>query len=665
MRDQMRSTWTWACATPLLTVLCALATADAQAAEADKTVGIVSHVKVVSSAVPDVSSMEAWKKSCVKDDMTPPQKALAVWRTVAAFGLEGAPIAEFMGGGEDCVHDPIKTFNVYGCNFCCCSAGMVEALGRYLGMEARGWSLHGHCVSDLFYDNAWHLLDAAYMNYFIKPDGNLASVEEIRAAVKDWYAANPQYVGKLNTLPGGWNSGPPLLATCPLTRPDGSFPSVFGDWGKTMVNYDGAGKTPGIYEEGYHQGYEVNIHLRKGERLTRNWSNKGAALPAPDGLPAEILNCKVGEGILKFSPSLGDLANGRIGHGTHEYDVPLADGAFRGGALLAENLAARGKDKGAASAPALHLKDPGQVGELIIRMTCGYLYLTGQLAIQAVVPDGGQIAVAFSDNNGLDWSNLAKITKSGLENLDLLPKLARRYDYQVKLTLKGTGVGMDSLKFTHDILQSQRALPALREGANTITFSAAPSEGTVTITGNTDPACTKQLKIMDFHPDLAGVQPMALRVDGKGTATFRMTTPGAMTRLRFGGHYRARDKKDGWEYQVSFDDGKTFQTVAEASGPTAGNCKYVTFDKVPVSTKQALVRFAGRAVNVACLFRVRLDADYLEPQGGFRPIKVTYLWEEGGQPKQDIHTARSATEEYTIHCAGKPTMKSIIMEWAE
>jgi hypothetical protein len=302
---------------------------------------------------------------------------------------------------------------------------------------------------------------------------------------------------------------------------------------------------------------------------------------------------------------------------------------------------------------------------LVIRMTCGYLYLTGQLAVQAVVPDGGEIAVALSDNNGLDWSDLAKITKSGLEKIDLLAKITRRYDYQVKLTVKGAGVGLDGLKFTHDILQSQRALPALKEGANTITFSAAPSEGTVTITGNTDPACTKQLKIMDFHPELAGVQPMALRVDGKGTATFRMTTPGAMTRLRFGGHYRARDKNDGWEYQVSFDDGKTFQTIDRAAGPTAGNCKYVTFDKIPADTKAALVRFAGKAVNTTCLFRVRLDADYLEPQGGFRPIKVTYLWEEGGQAKQDIHVAKAATEEYTITCAAKPTMKSIIMEWAE
>jgi len=35
------------------------------------------------------------------------------------------------------------------------------------------------------------------------------------------------------------------------------------------------GKNKFIYEYGYSQGYEVNVQLRQGERLTHNWSNKG------------------------------------------------------------------------------------------------------------------------------------------------------------------------------------------------------------------------------------------------------------------------------------------------------------------------------------------------------------------------------------------------------
>ena len=35
----------------------------------------------------------------------------------------------------------------------------------------------------------------------------------------------------------------------------------------------------------------------------------------------------------------------------------------------------------------------------------------------------------------------------------------------------------------------------------------------------------------------------------------------------------------------------------------------------------------------------RIDADYKEPAGGFRPVQVTYVWEEGGLEKKDVHVA--------------------------
>ena len=75
--------------------------------------------------------------------------------------------------------------------------------------------------------------------------------------------------------------------------------------------------------------------------------------------------------------------------------------------------------------------------------------------------------------------------------------------------------------------------------------------------------------------------------------------------------------------------------------------------------------WASDSSSLACFFDYRIDADYQEPRGGFRPIKVTYQWEENGQPKQDVHIARQAHESYAITCAGKPTMKAIVLEWAE
>jgi len=546
---------------------------------------------------------------------------------------------------------------------------MVEALGRYVGLEVRGWNLNGHCVSEIYYDKAWHLLDAAYVNYFPKPDGNIAGVEELKAAAKEWYDKNPTYLGNGDKLyqlmrSGEWKKGPPIFAACPTIDENGGYPcTVCNGWQATIVNYDGTHGTPNQYDHGYHQGYQVNIQLRKGERLTRNWSNQSKNLPLPEGLPPEFLDLKIGAGALAKTPLYGDLSNGRIGHGLHEYNVPLADGAFRSGALLAENLATSAEAKGG---PALQVKDTAQPGTLIFRMQSGYLYLTGEANLKAALGEGGEIVVAISTNNGLDWTEVKKITTAGATKLDLRPFMGKRYEYRIKFTLKGKGTGLDSLAFTHDMLQSQRALPALGTGDNQITFGAAPSEGTVTITGAPDPDIKDQLHAQDFHPVLNNVSPKSwILTAGTGDITFPIETPGEMTRIRFGSNYRARDVKDGWEYQLSFDGGKTFKTVASASGPTASNGKYITYAEIPAGTKQALVRWSGKQVNVACVFRFSIDADYKEPHGGFAPVKITYHWEENGQPKQDVHIAKSPSEEYPIKCGEKVVMKSITLELAE
>ena len=90
---------------------------------------------------------------------------------------------------------------------------------------------------------------------------------------------------------------------------------------------------------------------------------------------------------------------------------------------------------------------------------------------------------------------------------------------------------------------------------------------------------------------------------GAGEITFPIATPGDMTRPRPGCHYRARDAKDGWDFEVSFDGGKTFQKVDRAPRPTAGSCKYTVLgEAVPgFKTREALVRFSGTSRNATMI----------------------------------------------------------------
>ncbi|MBI3921946.1 MAG: hypothetical protein HY318_11065 [Armatimonadetes bacterium] len=633
-----------------------------------RPVGIVSNLKVVSDKVEDVSSIEAWRRSFIKEGMTDEQKGLAVWTSAVKFRFQDAPPNEYLQWLNN-VHDPIKTFNVYGYGMCCCAACNIAALARYAGLQARCWSINLHDVAEVYWDGSWHMLDASLINYFPKPDGKIASVEEIMTAVKEWLAQNPDYRGNNNKLYEfmradgwqGWRKGPALLAANPFYR-DGWWPSGTHGWASTMQEYDGSTCFP--FENAYSQGYQVNVQLRPGERLTRNWFNRGLHINMQGGGGAPVcISAKVGQDQFGYTPRYGDLAVGRIGNGTVEYEVPLADGGFRASALAAENLACKVEDK---QSPAVHVKVAGKPGVLEIRMNSSYVYLGGDLAFKAVVGKDGGITVLLSDNNGLDWKEVTKVEASGEQKVDLKTLVFRRYDYRVRFVLKGKGTGLDSLKITNDLQHSQRSLPALTQGKNTITFSAGPQEGTVTIEGATDPGSVKgkQLAYTDFHPVLNGIEETLVRVGntGSGDVTFPVDTPGDMTRLRFGCFYRARDKKDGWDLQVSFDDGKTFKTVDRAAGPFVGIGKYVTFSDLPPGTKKALVRYSGQQVNTTCMMNLRIDADYRQPHGGFRPVKVTYVWEEGGLEKTDVHVARKPEATYTINCDSTPVMKSLTLE---
>src|SRR5207248_574622 len=92
--------------------------------------GVVSHVKIMSDKVDDVSSLEAWKHSFIKDGMTDSQKAMAVWESVVRYRHQEIPPNEFLNN-ETHPHDPIKDFNVYGYGQCCCASANIEALARY------------------------------------------------------------------------------------------------------------------------------------------------------------------------------------------------------------------------------------------------------------------------------------------------------------------------------------------------------------------------------------------------------------------------------------------------------------------------------------------------------------------------------------------------------
>lgn len=478
--------------------------------------GVVSHVLVLSDKCEDVSSPEAWKRTYIRDGMTDQEKAIAIWKTVVKYRHQENPPGEGLQAAnenhpEGNVHEPLKTFHVYGYGMCCCAAADIEGLARYIGMPARGRIINNHSVPEVWYDGAWHLLDASLMFYLQKPGpdgkpaaGPIASVDEMRADIMAWRKQHPEIRTdsdlKKFAMDGGWEKGPPLFASANLSR-EGALYRFYDRHGINRAGWHGWWSNIGeynykraddkkkmivyppdtnpawnIYDYGATMGYQLNVQLREGEKLTRCWFASQLATGLNRNNPKRLEKFLKGDmTALGMQKDMGDLAPGRVGNGTLMYDA-LADSRLSADAIAFDNLTLDGGK--------LRVTDASKAGVLVVRMPSSYVYLDGEMISKPVVGQGGTISASISLNNGLDWKPLAKFDESGDRKIDLKVAVFNKYDYRVKLELRGAGTGLDALRFSHAVQHSQAPLPLLTAGENKITFSAGAQEGTITVQGN-------------------------------------------------------------------------------------------------------------------------------------------------------------------------------------
>src|SRR5437588_3923848 len=363
-----------------------------RAARGQEPVGVVSHLNLLSDKSQDISTLQAWKKTCITDAMSDQEQALAIFNTVVRYRHQANPPREYLTSAEagGHVHDPLQSFHVYGYGQCCCAASEVIGLAQYLGLPARGRDISRHSVPEIFYDNAWHTVDGSVMNYHIKPDGELASVDEMHQAVVDWSkqhsdVANDDKKLRAFAKNGGWKNGPELLAKADrFYGKDGINTAGWHGWPSTMQVYYDVQPLP--HDFCVTTGYQLNVQLRPGEKITRNFFSRGIDYTnnASPKYYKELLDRKV----LGIQTELGDRAPGRIGDGTIEWNVPMRLQQLRASALATENLS--DMDKGVAVA------DESQSGVLVLRFPSSYVYVKSRVALDAAIAQGGAIKVSFS-----------------------------------------------------------------------------------------------------------------------------------------------------------------------------------------------------------------------------------------------------------------------------
>src|SRR5205085_12213172 len=124
-------------------------------------------------------------------------------------------------------------------------------------------------------------------------------------------------------------------------------------WMSTMIEYSKVEEPDDFYAT---SGYQLNVQLRPGERITRNFFSRGIEYTnhASPKYYKEILDRKV----LGIQTELGDRAPGRVGDGTVEWNVPM------------DQL----KSVALSSAPE----------SFVLRFPSSYVYVKGQAVIKAI-----------------------------------------------------------------------------------------------------------------------------------------------------------------------------------------------------------------------------------------------------------------------------------------
>ena len=168
--------------------------------------------------------------------MTAAEKVRAIWDFQRRHRFHATT-------GDLEVRDPVKLFNVYGYALCGDNAPALADLWRVAGFRTRRGFPIGHCVSEAWYDGAWHMLDADESVIFLQRDNRtIASEKEV---ARDHELANRAWPDK-------------LLAA--------------------MYSYDG----PHSGEYASHIGHTMNLTLRPGEAIEWRWDHAGKLHRAPE-----------------------------------------------------------------------------------------------------------------------------------------------------------------------------------------------------------------------------------------------------------------------------------------------------------------------------------------------------------------------------------------------
>jgi len=613
----------------------------------------VCNVKVLTDATPDYYDLKSMVRSITSRWPTPEEKCWAMfyWNHIAR--RQTSPM--MLHGLE--LTDPIRQFNDYGYTMCSTIAGVNCSIWDAMGLEVKYWDIALHTVSEVSYGGRWHVYDNSMSALYTLCDGrSIAGVEDVGrpgACAASGGKTERGHVARYHCLTA--NGVKSFLTGADCAR---SLDEESHCFNPNALKYR-------YYFFDWDRGHRYVLNLKQGESYTRYYHSLGKEpkfyVPNHGKDPDQVVDGRSrfrlrGNGVWTFRPPLTAAAISGVVHSMKNMDAVEPQG--------------------------LQAID-GLYGDVVFK-------IDGANAITAMTIKGTMEAVwsciYISTTNGMSWKEVWNDLKGQVEvtpvKVDLAGEVNGAYEVLVKFGLASKP--LSSIARLRDVeIQTTTQLnaktqPRLNLGSNTVYVGrGAPTESIVLwpdLRGdNAKPLIVESRNVatQKEHPGYMGAM-HAAKAKEEAFVVFRIDAPRPITRLVYGGRLYNRAPKSHIDFLHSFDGGKTWSksySLTETKPPW-DVIRYETVEAIPPGTKSALVKYAwssSEAGPSACsLYALRMEADYPPADPAFKPLEVTFRWNEVQEdrslvPRSHTELVTRVPHRYTLNVGGSnhPAMDSL------
>jgi hypothetical protein len=574
----------------------------------------VFNLKVLTDASPDYSDLAGMIYSITDPWQTPQEKCWAMFYFNHIARRQTSPMIIH---GLECT-DPIRQFNDYGYTMCSTVAGINCAIWDQMGLPVKFWDISNHTVSEVFYDNRWHIYDNSMSALYTLCDGTtIAAVQDVGKSAACPLSDNQSesgHIAQYHCLTAGSIKG--FLTGADCARDLQQEYRCFNPNGLKYRNY----------YFNWDKGHRYILNLRQNETYTRNYSPLGdsPAFYVPNnGKDPDAPNKRYhirGNGLWTFHPQLTPQGL------TDIYDLSGCTTAEPSGIIP---------------------QHPNQPSRITFKIN-GANVITS-LAINALfsrLAPSDLNSISISTTNGMYWRQVWTNTQLGETpaEINLVDEVNGSYEVLIRVELTSTAKPADAslkdIRFTTVTMLNSKTQPRLLLGQNTIYIGAGDqTDSTV---------CWPDLQADNYKPYLLDSQNIASRPDHPGYMgvlhparpnedafiVFKTDAPRDIRQIHYGGRFYNRARKSHIDMLHSFDDGRTWHKSYSLTDTTPpwDVIHYETVSDVPPRTRSVLFKYLlnspGAGPGECSIYSLRTETDYAPKDPAFTPLEVTFNWSE-------------------------------------